>query len=144
VRSARTYRQVAEETGVPLELLRAALGAMGFASVAPVDRIQYEELEIVPLLQLGHATGTMDQAWMTWVGRAFAEGLRLAAKAENEAYHARVERPMLAAGLDQRETMERASRMGGDFNPLVDRVLLAMYRRRASRDARGASRPVLP
>jgi class 3 adenylate cyclase len=71
----------------------------------------------------------MDQAWMTRVGRTFAEGLRLAAKAENEAYHARFEMPMLAAGLDQRETMEQASRMGGDFNPLVDRALLAMYRR---------------
>jgi adenylate cyclase len=129
VRSPRTYRQVSQETGVPLELLCTALVSMGFASMAPDDRIRDDELEIVPLLQLGHATGTMDQAWMTRVGRAFAEGLRLAAKAENEAYHARFEMPMLAAGLDQRETMELASRMGGDFNPLVDDALLAMYRR---------------
>jgi hypothetical protein len=50
-------------------------------------------------------------------------------KAENEAYYARFEMPMLAAGLDQRETMELASWLGGDFNPLVDRALLAMYRR---------------
>jgi adenylate cyclase len=129
VRSSRTYREVTEETGVPLELLRAALASMGFASVAPDERIREDELEIVPLLQLGHATGVLDQAWMTRVGRTFAEGLRLAAKAENEVYHARFEMPMLEAGLDQRETMEVASRMGGDFNPLVDRALLAMYRR---------------
>jgi adenylate cyclase len=129
VRSARTYREVSQETGVPLELLRASLASMGFASVAPDDRIREDELEIVPLLQLGHSTNTMDQAWMTRVGRAFAEGLRMAAKAENEAYHARFEMPMLAAGLDQRDTIELASRMGGDFNPLVDRALLAMYRR---------------
>jgi adenylate cyclase len=102
---------------------------MGFASVAPDERIREDELEIVPLLQLGHATGVLDQAWMTRVGRTFAEGLRLAAKVENEAYHARFEMPMLEAGLDQRETMELASRLGGDFNPLVDRALLAMYRR---------------
>jgi adenylate cyclase len=129
VRSARTYRQVSQETGVPLELLRAALASMGFASVAPDEPIREDELEIVPLLRLGHATGVLDQAWMTRVGRTFAEGLRLAAKVENEAYHARFEMPMLEAGLDQRETMELASRLGGDFNPLVDRALLAMYRR---------------
>jgi hypothetical protein len=99
VRSARPYRQVSQEAGVPLELLRAALASMGFASVAPDKRIREDELEIVPLLQLGHASGVLDQAWMTRVGRTFAEGLRLVAKAENEAYHARFEMPMLEAGL---------------------------------------------
>jgi len=71
VRSARTYRQVSEETGAPLELLRTALASMGFASVAPEDRIREDELEIVPLLQLGHTTGVLDQAWMSRVGRTF-------------------------------------------------------------------------
>jgi adenylate cyclase len=120
---------VSQETGVPFELLRAALASMGFASMAPDEAIREDELEIVPLLQLGHATGVLDQAWMTRVGRTFAEGLRLAAKAENETYHARFEMPLLEAGLDQRKTMEVAARMGGDFNPLVDRALLAIYRR---------------
>jgi hypothetical protein len=32
VRSARTYRQVSQETGVPLELLGSFLEAMGFAA----------------------------------------------------------------------------------------------------------------
>jgi len=129
VRSAQTYQAVSQETGMPLELLRAALESMGFASMAPDGRIREDELEIVPLLQLGHATGVLDQAWITRVGRTFAEGMRLVAKAENEAYHARFEMPMLEAGLDQRASMEAASRMGGDFNPLVDRALLAIYRR---------------
>jgi adenylate cyclase len=129
VRSARTYRQVSRETGVPLELLGRALESMGFARAAPDEPMREDELEIVPLLQLGHATGVLDQAWMTRVGRTFAEGLRLAAKAENEAYHARFEMPLLEAGLDQRQTMEVASEMSGDFNPLVDRALLAIYRR---------------
>jgi adenylate cyclase len=37
--------------------------------------------------------------------------------------------PLLEAGLDQRQTMEVAYEMSGDFNPLVDRALLAIYRR---------------
>jgi len=35
VRSARTYRQVSQDTGVPLELLGGFLEAIGFARMAP-------------------------------------------------------------------------------------------------------------
>jgi class 3 adenylate cyclase len=129
VRSARTYRQVSQETGVPLDTLRGALESMGFARVAPDDRIREDELEIVPLLQLGLASGVLAQAWAIRTGRVFTEGLRLAAKVENEVYHARFELPILESGRDQRETMELAAQMGVDFNPLVDRALLAIYRR---------------
>src|SRR5919201_6180666 len=39
-RSARTYRQVSQETGVPLELLGDALESMGFARMAPDEPIR--------------------------------------------------------------------------------------------------------
>jgi class 3 adenylate cyclase len=38
VRSTRTYRQVSQETGVPLELLGGALESMGFARMGPMSR----------------------------------------------------------------------------------------------------------
>jgi hypothetical protein len=79
VRSARTYRQVSEETGVPLDLLQDALESTGFARAAPDDPIREDELEIVPLLQLVHTTGVLDRPWTTRVGRGFAEGMRLVA-----------------------------------------------------------------
>ena len=53
VRSARTYRQVSQETGVPLELLGGVLESMGFARMGPDEPIREDELEVVPLLQLG-------------------------------------------------------------------------------------------
>jgi hypothetical protein len=72
VRSTRTYRQVSQETGVPL-------------------------------LQLGASTGILAHlAWLTRLGRAYAEGLRLAANVENEAYRARFTGPVRASGADQR------------------------------------------
>jgi adenylate cyclase len=129
VRSARTYRQVSQEAGVPLETLGAVLEAMGFARADPDELIREDELEVLPLLRLGLATGVLDQAWTARAGQAYAEGLRLAAAAENEVYHARFEMPVLASGADQRTAMELAARLGGDFVPLVDRALLAVYRR---------------
>ena len=129
VRSARTYRQVSQETGVPLDTLGSALESMGFAKMAPDELMREDELEIVPLLRLGLSTGVLDLAWTARAGRAYAEGLRLAAKAENEIYHARFELPALASGADQRTAMELAARLGGDFQGPVDRALMAVYRR---------------
>ena len=129
VRSTRTYRQVSQETGVPLDTLGSVLEAMGFARMAPDEPIREDELEIVPLLQLAQSTGILDPAWLARVGRAYAEGLRLAANVENEAYRARFTGPVRASGADQQTSMELASQMAADFLPLVDRALMAIYRR---------------
>jgi adenylate cyclase len=131
VRSSRTYRQVSQQTGVPLELLGSALEAIGFARMAPDEPMREDELEIVPLLQLGLSSGIFDLAWLTRIGRGYAEGLRLIAQVENELWQARFMAPLLAAGADQRTASERASQLSGDLNlpSLVDRALLAAYRR---------------
>jgi hypothetical protein len=129
VRSARTYRQVSQETGIPLDTLGSVLESMGFARMAPDDLIREDELEVVPLLQLGLSRGVLDLAWSTRIGRAYAEGLRLAANVENEAYRARFMGPLLASGADQRTAMELASQLATEFLPLVDRAFMGIYRR---------------
>ena len=129
MRSRRTYRQVSQETGVPLDTLGAVLESMGFARMGPDEPMREDELEVVPLLQHGFSSGIFDLAWLTRVGRAHVEGLRLIATAWGEAYQARFEGPVLASGGDQRTAMERAAQLGIDFLPLVDPALLAIYRR---------------
>jgi len=131
VRSARTYRRVSQETGVPLELLASALEAIGFARMAPDELIREDELEVVPLLQLGLSTGVLDQVWSTRLGRGYAEGLRLIARVEKEVWQARFMAPLLASGADQQTAMELAAQRGIDLNltPLIDRALMAAYRR---------------
>jgi adenylate cyclase len=131
VRSGRTYRQVSQDTGVPLELLGGALEAMGFARMAPDEPIREDELEIVPLLQLGHANGFLDQVWSTRLGRGYQEGLRLIAQVEKELWQARFMAPMLEAGVDQQTAMEWAAQRAVDLNAtsLLDRALLAAYYR---------------
>ena len=131
VRSTRTYRQVSQETGVPLELLGSALEAIGFARMAPDELIREDELEIVPLLHLGLSSGILDQLWSTRLGRGYQEGLRLMARVETEVWQARFIAPMLEAGADQQTAREWAAQLSGDlhFGSLVDRALLAAYRR---------------
>ena len=117
LRSARTYRQVSQETGVPLDQLRSALESMGFARMGPDEPIREDELEVMPLLQLGLSSGVFDLAWLTRLGRGYADGLRLAANVENEVYRARFTGPVLASGADQRTAMELASQLATDFLP---------------------------
>jgi adenylate cyclase len=127
--SDRTCRQVSEDTGIPLDALRETLEAMGFTWTSPDEPIREDELQVVPLIQLAFASGLLDKPWMARVGRAYAEGLGLAARVENEAYRARFEEPVLASGLGQREAMERASRIAAEFIPRVDQALAGIYRR---------------
>ncbi|HEV3399533.1 MAG TPA: hypothetical protein VG693_09610, partial [Actinomycetes bacterium] len=129
VRSGRTYRQVSQDTGIPLETLGAVLESMGFARVGPDEPMREDELDIVPLLQHGLASGIFDQAWLTRLGRAHVEGLRLITTAWGDAYQARFEGPVLAAGGDQRAAMELAAELSIDFLPLGDPALLAIYHR---------------
>src|SRR5215218_8989458 len=102
VRSARTYRQVSQETGVPPELLGSFLEAIGFARMAPDELIREDELEVVPLLQLGVSTGFLDPVWSSRLGRGYAEGLRLIAGVEKDVWQARFMAPMLASGTTSR------------------------------------------
>jgi adenylate cyclase len=127
--STRTFRQVSQDTGIPLEDLREILEAMGFAWTSADEPIREDELEVVPLIRLAFSSRLLDQAWLNRVGRVYAEGMRLAAQVENEAYVARFEEPVLASGLGQRGAMELASEIAGEFLPLVDRALMAVYRR---------------
>ncbi|HEV3497880.1 MAG TPA: hypothetical protein VHA34_16175, partial [Actinomycetes bacterium] len=129
VRSGRTYRQVSRDTGIPLETLAAVLESMGFAPTAPEEPMREDELAIVPLLEHGLSSGIFDQAWLTRLGRAHVDGLRLITTAWGDAYQARFEGPVLAAGGDQRAAMEVAAQLSIGFLPLGDPALLAIYHR---------------
>jgi adenylate cyclase len=129
VRSGQTYRKVSQDTGIPLETLGAVLESMGFARVGPDEPVREDELEVVPLLQLGLSSGIFDPAWLARLGRAHVEGLRLIVTAWGEAYQARFEGTLLASSGDQPTAMTLAAQLGVAFEPLVDPMLLAIYRR---------------
>jgi hypothetical protein len=131
-----------EQAGLPMERIAAAIraGRLSFACLeaAPFRRWavrstrtnrQVSQETGVPLLQLALSSGTFDLAWLSRLGRAHADGLRLLAMAWTEAYQARFEGPALASGADQRTAMELAAQLGGQFLPVGDPALLGIYRR---------------
>jgi adenylate cyclase len=129
VRSGRTYRQASQDTGIPLETLAAVLESMGFARVGPDEPMREDELQVVPLVRHGLASGIFDPAWLARLGRAHVEGLRLITTAWGDAYQARFEGPVLASGGGHQAAWERAAQASVDFLPLADPALLAIYHR---------------
>jgi len=128
-RSERTYADVCREHGVEFEQLRNGLEAMGFEPKGAADHVRTDELEVLPLVALSLQTGVLDEAWLVRIGRGYSEALRRLTQAENEVYHFRFEAPLLEQGMSQAEAMQQASAMAGEFNPLVDRAILAVLRR---------------
>jgi adenylate cyclase len=129
VRSTRTYRQVSQETGIELDTLGAVLESMGFARMGPDEPMREDELAVVPFLRLALSSGIFDLPWLTRLGRAHVEGLRLITTAWGEVYQARFEGPVLASGGDQRTAMEQAAELSIGFLPVGDPALLAIYHR---------------
>jgi hypothetical protein len=55
--NSRSFRDVAAETGIPLELLRVLREASGFALPEPDDRMREDELRVVTLIQKATSRG---------------------------------------------------------------------------------------
>jgi adenylate cyclase len=128
-RSARTYRDVCKESGVPFDFLRNALEAFGFARMRPDDRIREDELDVLPLVRQSFVTGILDEAWLSRIGRANTQGLWRVVMAWADAYHARFEMSPPQAGLEDPQVLEGAARAAEAWEDYGERALMAGFRR---------------
>ena len=89
-----TFRELSEQTGVPLELLMAVRGAAGYAEPSPEDQVREYETAVVPLLQLQVSAGFRSEVIKGWL-RAGGDNLRRIAETESEAWRSQVAEPLL-------------------------------------------------
>jgi adenylate cyclase len=124
--SARSFRDVAAETGIPVELLRVFREAIGFALPEPDDWMREDELRIVPLIQKlvsrGVPTSVLDRLL-----RVYGDALRRIAEVEADWWHTHVVLPSLASGMTDAEMHEATLGFGEETRPLLEEAMLAMY-----------------
>jgi adenylate cyclase len=124
--TSRSFRDVATETGVPLELLRVLREALGFALPEPDDRMREDELRVVPLIQKlvssGFPTSVLDRLL-----RVYGDALRRIAEVEADWWHRYVVLPSLASGMTEVEMHEATLGFGVELEPLLEQALLAIY-----------------
>jgi adenylate cyclase len=124
--SARSFREVSEREGIPLELLLVVRDAIGFAQADPDDPMREDELQLVPLLGLQLARGVDPAAIEGWL-RVYGDALRRITETEANVWYTQITLPQLAAGLNEAQMQELTAQWGDEFSPHMDRAVLAIY-----------------
>jgi adenylate cyclase len=119
-----TFGQVAERTGIPLELLTVVRESIGMAPPAPEDRLREDEMAIVPFLELQLAEGFRPAA-IERLLRVEGDSLRRITEQEGAWWISEVIEPAMAAGKgpDEISNVDLADRI----SPLAEQAVIAMY-----------------
>src|SRR4029450_4298971 len=124
----RSYRQLADDRDVPLAFLQAVHQALGFAPPDPRARAGEGDVPARDIAPLFRGAGAGDDAPLRLLA-VYADSLRRIAKAEAEFYEANIERRLRATGIDERELIERGTRVGDGAIGLLERAVFQIYRR---------------
>src|ERR671937_1137791 len=124
--SAESFRDVSEREGIPLELLLVVRDAIGFAQAEPDDAMREDELLLVPLLRLQLERGVSAAAIEDWL-RVYGDALRRITETEANVWYTQITLPQLAAGMNEAQMQELTAKWGDEFDPLMDRAVLAIY-----------------
>jgi adenylate cyclase len=122
----RTFTDVSEEEGIPLDLLLVVREAMGLAQAAPDDQVREDELEVVPLIQLQLSKGFVPAVIERWL-RVYGDTLRRIAETEADWWRNQLALPYLRSGMNAAEMLRVTAEWGGEFTSRVERALLAVY-----------------
>jgi class 3 adenylate cyclase len=128
-----TFRQLAERTGLPLDLLMVIREAVGSAPPGPDDMVREDELRIVPLVAAQLGMGMRPISVQREL-RVFGESLRRMAETESDTWRREVMEPLLAGGaspaqMDTQVTGEESERHD---RAMADAVL-ALFRAQEAR-----------
>jgi adenylate cyclase len=124
--SGQSFREVSERERVPFELLLVVRDAMGFAQADPDDAMREDELQLVPLIRLQLDRGVDAAGIEEWL-RVYGDALRRISETEANLWYTQITLPQLAAGMNEAEMQELTAQWGDEFDPLMDRAVLAIY-----------------
>jgi adenylate cyclase len=124
--SGTTFAELSERTGVSLGLLKVVREAIGFAEPRPEELVREDELPVVATIEFQVSNGFRPAAIEGWL-RACGDSLRRIAETETDWYTTEVARPLLEAGMSEREMLEAQADIGSRLAPLVEQATLAMY-----------------
>jgi Adenylate cyclase regulatory domain len=123
-----TYREVAEEHGVPLHLLLGIQESMGFAAPDPNDPVPPDDAVLTELARIVLDFGASEDA-VRRLFRVYADNVRRLAMAEADLYKEEMEKQWAGSGVDTSELMVRGADVGRRMAEPVARAIRALYER---------------
>ncbi len=124
--SRTTFRELSEQTGVPLDLLLVIREAHGFAEPRPEDHVREDELAVVPAIELQLASGIRPEM-IERLLRAYGDGLRKIVETETDWYRTEVQQPLLEGGMTEAEMLTAQADVGSRMAPLMEQAVLSIY-----------------
>jgi adenylate cyclase len=124
----RTYRQLAEERSMPVDLLPTIQRSMGFVAPDPDELARPDDAVIADLVRSVLDIGGTEDA-IRRLFRAYADNLRRLVTAEADLYIEQIEDPSRHAGSSAPELMRRGAAAGRYMAPLVRATIAAIYER---------------
>lgn len=127
----KTYRELAEQHGLSLDLALDLVAALTSRRRSPEDRIREDDEPIFPLLRLG--TTMLGPEAVLRTTRVYVDALRRIAEAEATLFEDYIVASFEKQGLGFAEAMEMASRFSAESIPLQELLILTLYRRQQER-----------
>jgi class 3 adenylate cyclase len=128
---SETFGELAERLDLPFDLVRGVAGALGRRRPAAQDRTREDDGAIFELIRL--IFPMVDADAIVRIGRVYTDGLRRMAEAESTVFDTYLVGGLMRTGLSYPEAIERASAAGAEMTPLMERMVLALYRRQQER-----------
>ena len=122
--SGVTFGQLAERTGVPIELLMRIREVTGSVAPQPDDRVRDDELACAEMIEAQVKAGFRETAMLQLL-RAQSDGTRRMAETESAMWQTEVIGPAMEAGKQPDEIL--GVDLGDRMSALTERSVIAMY-----------------
>jgi class 3 adenylate cyclase len=131
--SPRTYAEVADQVGIPLEFVLAFEEALGKVRPAPDDPAPSDLEALLEAPRVAIDAGVVDDRTHLRLIAVYADALRRIAETEGDVFHRLIEVPRLEAGLSHGEMLEVVNPIGAELTPGMEKLVLGIYRRQQER-----------
>jgi adenylate cyclase len=125
--STKTYRELAEELELPVDLALDVVQSIGHARPDPDDRMREDDADIFRLVRF--ASTIMDRDAIVRTSRVYVDALRRVADAESTLYDTFLIGAFVDQGFSRREAVDLATQFGAEITPLQETFILTLYRR---------------
>lgn len=126
-----TYGELAARLGVPFEVVRRTGTTLVNRHLEPEDRTREDDETIFAVIAM--IADRVDLDALTRMGRVYVDGLRRVAEAESELFQSYIVGGLMQAGMTYGEALERSAPLGERMTPMIDRMVLSLYRRQQER-----------
>ena len=126
-----TYRELAGELELDLDLVLDVVQSMGYLRPDPEDRIREDEWDVFRLVRL--AMTALDRDALIRSSRVYVDAMRRIAEAESSLFDTYYIGRFMSQGLSYREAVDLSNQLGAELSPMQERYIVTTYRRMQER-----------